>query len=282
MNLTVERLKELFVKLGGAGSVVAGFSTIVEVLNAIAAKYDGKDDAILNPDAISNITAVADKIGGGIPANALVVEGVTAMADRAFNVYESTDSITRVIIPASLRKVSNGAFWDCTNLTDLTISEGVQEIGESAFYNSNIAEIILPDGVVEIGDEAFGFASGCRKISTDAQTIGSLAFAQHDGPGDDPSIPPEQRTVLDLFELREGVKSIGEKAFRGIQYNSPLILPSTIEALDSRAFEDMYVDTICVPFSEDSSLAQDAPWGAFTTDTTGHERPQIVYNYTGD
>lgn len=61
----VEALKSLYTALGGSAADVANASTSVEVLNAIAAKYEGDDDAILNPDAIANIAAVADSIGGG-------------------------------------------------------------------------------------------------------------------------------------------------------------------------------------------------------------------------
>lgn len=61
----VEALKSLYTQLGGSAADVANASTSVEVLNAIAAKYEGDDDAILNPDAIANIAAVADSIGGG-------------------------------------------------------------------------------------------------------------------------------------------------------------------------------------------------------------------------
>lgn len=61
----VEALKALYEALGGEPADVANASTSVEVLNAIAAKYDGADDAVLNPVAISNIAAIADSIGGG-------------------------------------------------------------------------------------------------------------------------------------------------------------------------------------------------------------------------
>lgn len=69
MKTTPEALQDLYVALGGELSDVADMSTTVEVLNAIAAKYDGDDDASLNPDAIENIAVVADNIGGGGSTN---------------------------------------------------------------------------------------------------------------------------------------------------------------------------------------------------------------------
>lgn len=71
----VEALKALYTALGGEASDVANASTIVEVLNAIAAKYDGDDDAIINPDAIANIAAVAGNI---TPEPTLIEKSITA------------------------------------------------------------------------------------------------------------------------------------------------------------------------------------------------------------
>lgn len=70
----VEALKALYVALGGDADDVANVSTIVGVLNAIAAKYDGDDDATINPDAIANITAVLDNI---IPDPTLIEKTIT-------------------------------------------------------------------------------------------------------------------------------------------------------------------------------------------------------------
>lgn len=62
---TVQALKDLYVALGGAAADVADCNTNVDVLNVISAKYEGADNAVLNPEAIANIAAVADQIGGG-------------------------------------------------------------------------------------------------------------------------------------------------------------------------------------------------------------------------
>lgn len=60
----VEALKSLFEALGGEAADVADANTSVDVLNAIAKQFDGEDDAVLNPEAIANIAAVADGMSG--------------------------------------------------------------------------------------------------------------------------------------------------------------------------------------------------------------------------
>lgn len=65
MNTTPEALKNYYVAIGGAAEDVENMTTTVEVLNAISVKMGGEDGAVLNPDAIENIAAVAGGGGGG-------------------------------------------------------------------------------------------------------------------------------------------------------------------------------------------------------------------------
>lgn len=58
----VEALKALYTALGGSADDVAGASTIVGVLNAIAGLLSGTTTATQNAEAIANIAAVAGSI----------------------------------------------------------------------------------------------------------------------------------------------------------------------------------------------------------------------------
>jgi hypothetical protein len=73
-----EALKALYVALGGDASAVADDNLTVEVLNALAAKFEGEADADTIPEAIENITAVAENIGGGNPNETGTIEGTAA------------------------------------------------------------------------------------------------------------------------------------------------------------------------------------------------------------
>lgn len=58
----VEALQTLYAALGGEPADVANRTTIVEVLNAISAKFGGEDNATLNPEAVNNISNIVDTI----------------------------------------------------------------------------------------------------------------------------------------------------------------------------------------------------------------------------
>ena len=89
----VEALKALYVALGGDADDVANVSTIVGVLNAISAKYEGEDDATLNPEAIANITAVVDNM---IPDPTLIEKTITANGEYAASA-DDADGYSKVI-----------------------------------------------------------------------------------------------------------------------------------------------------------------------------------------
>lgn len=82
----LEALKSLYAALGGAESEVAGCTTSVEVLNAIADKYGGDGDSATNSGAISDIASVAGDIGGGDFTTATVVVNSNGTYNGQLNV----------------------------------------------------------------------------------------------------------------------------------------------------------------------------------------------------
>lgn len=59
--------------------------------------------------------------------------------------------------------IGANAFLGCTEITSVTVPEGVEEIGNKAFYNCrNLVTLKLPETVAAIGREAFSL---CKKLS---------------------------------------------------------------------------------------------------------------------
>ena len=78
-----------------------------------------------------------------------------------------------------INSVGPSTFQENTNLTGITLPEGLTEIASSAFYGcTSLAEIILPDGLIEITSFAFYGCIGLTEITLPAgfSSIGSNAF----------------------------------------------------------------------------------------------------------
>ncbi|MER1993772.1 MAG: leucine-rich repeat domain-containing protein [Eubacteriales bacterium] len=59
-----------------------------------------------------------------------------------------------VSLPATVRSVGDQAFASC-QITSLTLNEGLETIGENAFYYHKLKEIVFPSTLRSIGDTAF-------------------------------------------------------------------------------------------------------------------------------
>lgn len=149
----VEALKALYVALGGDADNVANTSTIVGVLNAIAAKYEGEDDATLNPDAIANITAV---IGTIIPAPPTLIEkNITANGEYAASADDANgySSVTVAVSPT----LENKTITPTTAEQTITAGEGYDGLGTvtvnavTAAIDENIVADNIKSGVTILG-----------------------------------------------------------------------------------------------------------------------------------
>lgn len=122
----VEALKALYVALGGDAGDVANVSTIVGVLNAIAAKYEGDDDATLNPVAIANITAVLNNI---IPEPVLQDKTVTpTTSQQTITAGDGYDGLGTVTVSAVTAAID-------ANIVAGNIKTGVTILGVAGSYD---------------------------------------------------------------------------------------------------------------------------------------------------
>ena len=71
-----------------------------------------------------------------------------------------------VKIPARVTCIGDGAFSNCTSLSDITLQDGVKTIGADAFfYCRELTSITLPGSVTDIGKEAFYYCDELASIT---------------------------------------------------------------------------------------------------------------------
>lgn len=69
----------------------------------------------------------------------------------------------------ALQRIGNWAFYNCHQLQELNIPEGVTEIGDAAFYGcSYLEDLVLPSSLQTIGDNGFSLCSKLGRIIVNA------------------------------------------------------------------------------------------------------------------
>lgn len=140
-------------------------------------------------------------------------------------------TLTKIEIPASVQKIGDHAFADCSNLETVTFKEQAASklttIDTSAFEGCSLMKLSkLPDGVTTINASAF---KDCKKISltddlpTGLITIGNAAF--------------ENCTMLQIDKL-PAITALGMAAFKNC-VNLPFLSVDTsnLAEINATAFE---------------------------------------------
>ncbi|KAK8837595.1 hypothetical protein M9Y10_036126 [Tritrichomonas musculus] len=74
-------------------------------------------------------------------------------------------------IPSSVKKIDSGAFYNCNDLSHVTLNSGLIEICENSFaFNSSLASIDLPDTITTIKSRAFYKCKNLKKVKTTEKT----------------------------------------------------------------------------------------------------------------
>jgi hypothetical protein len=68
-------------------------------------------------------------------------------------------------IPNSVTSIGDGAFFDCTSLTNVTIGNSVTNIGDGAFDScTSLSSLTIGNGVTSIGPKAFAFCPSLTSV----------------------------------------------------------------------------------------------------------------------
>ena len=205
---------------------------------------------------------------GGIYYNYLTDSTVTVTYRGIYNNSYANEYTGDVVVPASVSyegktyavtAVANSAFYDCNQLTSISLPECVTSIGEYAFQNcSSLTSITIPEAVTSIGVRAF---SGCNALKSVVwKAIWCNDF--NSGPFDDIRYQITSFTFGDKVErvpdylcyymynltsitFPESLKSIGYNAFNECDGLTTITIPENVTTIENYAFDNAnYITSI--------------------------------------
>ncbi len=112
-----------------------------------------------------------------------IPEGITCISTA----FAGNETITKVIIPASVKVITDGAFAGCTKLDEVTLTnnadkEATLTIGDEAFKGTLIKAIFIPTQTTSLSDTAFADCENLKEIQVSNKEawlkIGGGAFEQ--------------------------------------------------------------------------------------------------------
>ncbi len=154
--------------------------------------------------------------------------------------YEEYRSlITEVTINEGITNIGSHLMYNSFNLKIINLPEGIIRIGKRAFANTGVVLLDIPSTVIKIDDEAF---YGDNKLvsltlGNKITNIGSRAFYMHN---------------LDSISIPDSVITIGEEAFFCDADSSKLsflILGKNIKTIQAGAFANHKIITLTIPES---------------------------------
>ncbi|MBQ9209274.1 MAG: leucine-rich repeat protein [Oscillospiraceae bacterium] len=173
--------------------------------------------------------ANGDNLTWSLKSGKLVISGEGDMLDFSEIIvpwYDYRNTITSLIVKSGVTSLSPYAFFNCTNLKTVDLTDTITTIGCSCFMNcQSLEEIYIPDSVNEIGDEVFWMCYNLSKVrlSPNTAVIPMRAFESCDS--------------LTEINIPEGVTHIGDWAFSGDDLVASISLPSTLKSIGICAFE---------------------------------------------
>ena len=174
------------------------------------------------PNSVSDIDYTAF---AGCNKNLYVKKGGIIYVDNwAVGVVNNT--IVTADIESGTRGIADKVFYECGNLTSVTIPSSVLYIGDLAFNScSSLKKVTIPNSVISIGINAFNYCD--ENLYTKA---GGVIYV------DNWAVKVENETVTSVT-IEEGTRGIAGSVFERCYKLTRITIPSGVVSIGKQAFK---------------------------------------------
>ncbi len=206
--------------------------------NATNINYLGDIESWCQIDGIDSFVSrkvIVDGVALKDLTELVIPNGTTRISDYAF--YDCSN-LTSIIIPDSVTSIGRDAFFNCKSLTSITIPDSVTSIGDYAFYNcKSLTSVTIPDSVTNIGRDAF---FNCANINVINYLGDMVSWCQMDRLSylNCEKIVVGGVVLKDLTELviPNGVSKINGYAFYNCKSLTSVTIPDSVTSIGMNAF----------------------------------------------
>lgn len=225
--------------------------------------------AVVIPDGVESIEKSAFDACDGI-REVVIPKSVTSIGSRAFywcsgklvidsKIIETDCSeetipldnkeswlygtrFSTITIGSNVKKIGAYTFAKNVSLKNITLPEGLVEIGDSAFWRCSVKDLTIPKSVVSIGKNAFVGASGTLTINS---KIVEADCADDKMPKSEWLAGTKFKSVV----LGDGITKIGARTFQDCTSVMAVTIPNGVTAIGERAFASANLADLTLPSS---------------------------------
>ncbi len=207
------------------------------------------DSSYLNGTCGENITWTFDDVTG-----TLVLTGNGKMPDWTASTPKPWSGfknlIRTVVLDDEITSISDYAFYNCSNLTNITIPNGITYIGYCAFSGcKSLEEVNIPDSVTTIEDSAFNSCTSLAEITLpnhalkiDRVAFGNTAYYNDESNWENGVLYIGNHLIVAKdylageYIVKDGTLSIAGHGFYLCEQLTNVVMPDSVEYIGISAF----------------------------------------------
>ena len=230
-------------------------------------------EKVVAPSSVTSIGSEA--FSGAKKLRNISMKGLVKIGEQAFS---GCTSLNNLLITESLREIGARAFYGCSALQDLnyiynedyTVRSSLERVGAFAFKNTKIDTILIPESLKTIGDGAFRYdkssksgLGGSLVFGKNLVSVGEAAFentrvsgVKFDNANTEIGAYAFANTSISSVSLPENIKVLKEGVFLRCSINNEVVLPKSVETIETGAFAGNNRTSFKISINEESPAAK--------------------------